>query len=227
MNKNTKIIVGIMCSFLCLGAIGVSGYYIFKSSEVSEDCNHEYKKELYKESYDSETIWEKYGSWVVEKESTCQETGKKSRERNGYYYHYADQHIFTCEICGDFYLEDVKKQKIEINDVETEIIPVIEHEWELIDGEIVATCTDEGKSAEYKCNMCNTHKGGESIDPLGHDRIPSYSEQLYNYHCANCGYDTHTTSHDPICPECSASAWTAEYKEVQDGMECSRCGIHS
>lgn len=78
-----------------------------------------------------------------------------------------------------------------------QILQKIDHNW-VLDEEFPAiepTCTEDGRAAQYYCDMCWLLKGGETIPATGHDwgkwvTIKEATEDeagLQERTCANCG----------------------------------------
>ncbi len=194
----------------------------------TDNGSHSYNMTLESPAHTSTTSWGSWGGWTITSYPSCTSEGERRRTRTGTYYSYTAKYKYTCKYCSSYYYEGGDSKKHTTTDYDYETLDALGHDYTyLLNKEVSPSCENTGTTAKYRCTRCSSTTGGSSIPALGHDWETSYRDELYNYNCGNCGYDTNSTSHPPICPKCSVSAWTAEYKKVQDGMECSRCGKHS
>jgi len=77
------------------------------------------------------------------------------------------------------------------------IRPKLPHTNELVAEQIDPTCTQAGEAALYRCTVCDTHSGGDTIKPLGHTR--AVHKEGYSPTCMITG---RTTSY--ACSVCNA-----------------------
>ena len=141
--------------------------------------------------------------WTVKKEATCTKDGLK---------------VKLCTVCG--------------NEVEKEVIPKLDHAWNLGIVTTEATCTEEGVRT-YTCSRCGYTKT-ESIPATGiHDwdngeetTAPTCTKEgVRTYHCRNCE-ETKTEPIDKI-----AHQWETTYKvdkeatTTETGIESIHCHV--
>ena len=127
---------------------------------------------------------------------------------------------YTCSLCGDTY---------------TVPIPATGHVHSTLDEStvIAPTCTKDGYTGDYKCDVCSavTQKGSV-VNKLGHDYVavsitdPTCTEQGYTtYTCSRC-YDSYNDNYVPSAGH-SFGEWTVRTEPTceKTGLEYRECSV--
>ena len=108
------------------------------------------------EDEDTEALGHSY-VLVEETDSTCRV--------KGHYEYYA------CSRCGKYFDKVDEDTYTEIEDITVKDKALLDHDYQLSDEEIAATCTAEGHNGAYVCTMCgevDPERPGATVPALGH-----------------------------------------------------------
>ena len=197
--------------------------YIVTPPELSKAGKSEVGIEFKK---GSSSIFTSYTVYVFDKENdlipyiepTCSESGIKA------HYKYIDGD-------NEYYFDEILNT---INDSDV-VIPA--HHTEAIDGAVVPTCTEAGKTEGIHCSVCGTViKKQETVPALGHTEVIDGSEaptcteagKTEGIHCSVCGTvikkqeTVPALGHTEVIDGSEAPTCTEAGKT--EGIHCSVCG---